>query len=162
MKSLKIIVAVLLTFSVFSCKQSSEKKEVKTETVAAANLQTLNLDIEGMTCEIGCAKTIESKISKIEGVTASKVNFEKKKGIFTYDGSKTSEEKIIATVNNLIDGKTYHASKCKQHCELDGKKDCKPGCEKACCTTKEKAHCEPGCKKACCTLEKEHGEHQHS
>ena len=33
--------------------------------------------IEGMTCAMGCAKTIEKKMAKMDGVKSAKVDFEK-------------------------------------------------------------------------------------
>ena len=39
------------------------------------NKQNISLAISGMTCEIGCAKTIQSKLSKKEGVLNANVIF---------------------------------------------------------------------------------------
>lgn len=140
MNIIKLVFIACLAIQVISCKPS-EKKEVATELNAPEKLATASVNIEGMTCEIGCAKTIESKISKLEGITESKVNFEAKKGTFTYDSNKTSEEKIINTINNLLDGKTYKANILEN--------SCKPGCEKPCCATKEKVECSKECADKC-------------
>lgn len=140
MKLAKILSIAFLAISMVACKPSTEKKEETTTTThQAANLVTSNIGIEGMTCQIGCAKTIESKISKLEGVTESKVDFETKQGTFTYDSNITSEEKIINNINGLLDGKTYKAN----HQE-----SCKAGSEKACCQ-KEKKTCSKPCAEKC-------------
>ena len=70
-------------------------------------LKHLQVKITGMTCEIGCAKTIESKISKMEGVTFSKVNFAKSIGQFSFDPKITSSEKIIEKINGIGGGNLY-------------------------------------------------------
>ncbi|MGY6649342.1 heavy-metal-associated domain-containing protein [Wenyingzhuangia sp. IMCC45574] len=142
MKLLKYIVVAVLAINTVACKPAAEKKTEAVEANLPKALVTSKVNIEGMTCEIGCAKTIESKISKLEGVTESKVDFEAKKGIFTYDSNKTSEEKIINTINGLIDGKTYKASH----------EDLKKGCSKECaekCGHKEGEPCKKACEKKC-------------
>ena len=60
-----------------------------------------------MTCEIGCAKTIESKLSKVNGILYSKVDFESRKGQFTYDANKLSEDDIVAKINGIAGGDLY-------------------------------------------------------
>lgn len=140
----KISILFLLAIAV-ACggKKSSENTTdtlVKAQQVA--NLKTVTLAIEGMTCEIGCAKTIESKVAKIDGVVTSKVSFEAKEGVFAYDADQTNPEKITQTINTLLDGKTYAAH------VVEGK-TCKPGCEKK-CTNKESASCKADCKMECC------------
>ncbi|KUO64251.1 MAG: hypothetical protein APF83_11010 [Lutibacter sp. BRH_c52] len=113
MKTLFSILA--FAFFLFSCndakkeltndKTSIEKQEV------AANYKTIEVEIEGMTCEIGCAKTIESKLSKTEGVTYSKVSFEDKVGQFTYDENKISKEDIAKKIAGIGGGALYKATK---------------------------------------------------
>ena len=108
------IISVLL----FSCntdkKQSVlEKSNVKKEEVAA-NYKSIEVDIEGMTCEIGCARTIESKLSKYNGVTYSNVSFEAKKGQFTFDSNKISQEDIISKITGIAGGEIYSISKTKE------------------------------------------------
>ena len=111
----KIITLLLLTFFIVSCgdkKESlnKEKASTKKEQVAA-NLKSVAVDIEGMTCEIGCARTIQSKLSKVDGVTYAKVNFEAKKGIFTYDSNKLSKNDIVQKINGVAGGDLYKATK---------------------------------------------------
>lgn len=168
MKLIKFVFIALISISIMSCKESSEKKSVSSEVELPAKISSIKIDIKGMTCEIGCAKTIESKISKIDGVTESKVNFEDKKGEFIFDANKTSEQEIISTINNLIDGKTYSATKHLDHCKpgcdkvcctvKEGVKECKTGGEKkACCVEKEEAKvCKKDCEKACCASKESH------
>ncbi len=87
-----------------------EKPEIKTEEIAA-NYKSIEVDIEGMTCEIGCARTIQSKLSKVDGISYSKVDFESKKGIFTFDTNKISQEDISKKIDGIAGGDIYSAVK---------------------------------------------------
>jgi len=80
MNSLKIIVSVFaIGLLITSCKQTdsnvSEKKSTletsstsKKPISADAKLVTTSFTIEGMTCAIGCAKTIEKELNETNGV----------------------------------------------------------------------------------------------
>lgn len=81
--------------------------EVKNDEELAVNIKKISLNIEGMTCEIGCAKTIESKLSKTEGVQIVSVSFDDQKGIVEYDASITDERKIVAVVQEIAGGDLY-------------------------------------------------------
>ncbi len=113
-----LISIFIISVFLFSCntdkKQSVlEKSNVKKEEVAA-NYKSIEVDIEGMTCEIGCARTIESKLSKFNGVTYSNVSFEAKKGQFTFDSNKISQEDIISKITGIAGGEIYSVSKTKE------------------------------------------------
>ena len=113
-----LISIFIISVFLFSCntdkKQSVlEKSNVKKEEVAA-NYKSIEVDIEGMTCEIGCARTIESKLSKYNGVTYSNVSFEAKKGQFTFDSNKISQEDIISKIAGIAGGEIYSVRKIKE------------------------------------------------
>ena len=110
MKSLKVTLALIIaTSSIFvSCKKENKTSEVKTtETKEIAKAETTSLEIEGMTCAVGCAKVIESKISGLEGVQKATIDFEKKTATIEYNAAIQSPEKIVETVEAIADGKTY-------------------------------------------------------
>jgi mercuric reductase len=65
---------------------------------ADANVKTVQLEITGMTCD-HCAISIEKRFEGKKGIIAKKVNHNEKKGTFVYDGSLTSREEIINTIN---------------------------------------------------------------
>ncbi len=67
----------------------------------ANNLKVMNFIIEGMTCEMGCAKGIESTLYKQKGVKLSEVNYDTKKAKVVYDSTKISESTIITLVENF-------------------------------------------------------------
>ena len=81
--------------------------------IAAANLQKASFTIEGMTCAIGCAKTIEEELSGLEGVQTATVDFEKKLATVSFDKTKQTPESLTKIVQATGDGKTYTVSKMK-------------------------------------------------
>jgi periplasmic mercuric ion binding protein len=113
MKNTLIILALIIT--AISCNNTPKKTTLenqKTKKIAiVASYKSLEVEIEGMTCEIGCARTIQSKLSKVDGVTYSKVNFEAKKGQFTFDVNKISKEDIIQKINQIGGGDLYIVTK---------------------------------------------------
>jgi len=111
----KAMYILSIAFVLFSCNDnkkelSGEKSGIEKQEIAA-NYKSIAIEIEGMTCEIGCAKTIESKLSKTEGVTYSKVSFEDKVGKFTFDENKISQEDIAKKIAGIGGGALYKATK---------------------------------------------------
>ena len=144
-----IFLFTLLSFLAVGCKNQTEKTTVKEE-ILAANMQKISLNISGMTCEIGCAKTIQSKLSKKEGVMAAKVIFTDSIANIEFDANKTSKNDLIAFVDGIAGGDLYKATEtstkkhvcdenCKKDCELKADKTaCKKDCKMACCADKKK------------------------
>ena len=120
----KLILTITLASLLFvGCKEKStdtvsdatsennalkEKKEI-----AAANLQTASFSIEGMTCEIGCAKTIEKELNGLDGVEKATIDFEKKSATISFDKTILKTENISKVVEATGDGKTYKVSNMK-------------------------------------------------
>lgn len=99
-----------LTVSLIACSQEKKEelnKQNTIETSKIANNQTYEMEIKGMTCEIGCARTIESKLSKVKGISYSKVDFESKKGTFTIDTNIINEQKVIEKIAGIAGGGLY-------------------------------------------------------
>ena len=122
----KSIAAIVLAGLLFvSCKKNAEETTtattVSTETtapkvkkeIAAANLQTASFKVEGMTCAIGCAKTIESELSDLDGVQKATVDFDKKLATVTFDKTVQNPENLTKVVQATGDGKTYKVSNMK-------------------------------------------------
>ena len=86
--------------------------KVKKE-IAAENLQTASFSIDGMTCEIGCAKTIEKELNGLDGVQKATINFEKKSATISFDKTILKTENISKVVEATGDGKTYKVSNMK-------------------------------------------------
>lgn len=101
------------------CKEKTSATDLKetTETsvaapkvkkeIAAANLQTATFAVEGMTCAIGCAKTIQEDLTALDGVQDAKVDFDTKLATVTFDKTVQNPEKLTKTVESAADGKTY-------------------------------------------------------
>ena len=116
----KSILSLVLASSLFiSCKDMSSKptenKEANVEKkiTAAVKPETASFKIDGMTCAIGCAKTIEEKLSKMNGVQKATVDFDKKQATVDFDSSILTPQKITAIVESCADGETYKVSEIK-------------------------------------------------
>ncbi|MDA9334623.1 cation transporter [Flavobacteriaceae bacterium] len=162
MKHLKTILAsAFILVLLFSCKNEAkaEIKTVETATEKAEHQLDPNaiyskaeFGIKGMTCEMGCAKTIEKKLAAMEGVKSATVDFKNEMAMIEYDVAKVNPVSITKTVSSV--GKTYSVENMKTVEAFSSfKKDCKKDCKKACCKDKnaaDKKTCANDCKKECC------------
>ena len=121
MKNLKNIgLALLITLSFASCKQENKevaKEETKKEAVSEADLakmQTASFTIDGMTCAMGCAKTIENKLAGQEGVGQAVVDFETKIATVKFDAEKQSLESLTKTIEGVAGGDSYKVTESKK------------------------------------------------
>ena len=83
------------------------------EKIAAVNLQTATFEVEGMTCAIGCAKTIQEDLTGLDGVQEAKVDFGTKLATVTFDKTVQNREKLTKVVEAAADGKTYSVKNMK-------------------------------------------------
>ena len=100
-----------------SCKKEAATKEVTAEkevgapkkevVIAAENVQTASFEIEGMTCAMGCAKTIEEELGAMEGVQKATVDFDSKKATVIYDKTIQNQDNLTKVFEATADGKTY-------------------------------------------------------
>lgn len=152
-----IFVFALACFALTSCKSQGKKEGTETNAVAE-NIKEASFKISGMTCELGCAKTIASKLSKKEGVIDAKVVFADSIATVKYDASKIDKAGIASFIEGVADGETYKAKatcKTKKPCNKT-KKECdslKIDCKKKKECTKTKAQCD-SIKKASCDKKK--------
>jgi len=170
MKTLKLALGIaLFSLTFWSCKNETEPQvktvetaevTTKKEIAADAKLAKAEFSIEGMTCAIGCAKTIEKKLSEMEGVKSATVDFDNKLAMVEYDEASVTtnslEETVVATsdkysVNNMKTVESFSTDGAKsgddkKKCNHEGKeckkgmKDCKMG-DKASCKGKSKKDC---------------------
>lgn len=110
MKLLKsVILTAVVGITVFSCKNNSEpevktveiassKKEIKAKLDPNATYAKVEFNIKGMTCAMGCAKTIEKKMAKMEGVKTAKVDFEKELAMVEFDEAKVTPNSLKEAV----------------------------------------------------------------
>ena len=105
MKIKKILFSFLLAcFVLIGCKSEAKKE------VLPVNKQNVSLAISGMTCQIGCARTIQSKLSKKEGVIDAKVIFTDSIANIEFDANTTSKEDLASFVSGIAGGELYKAS----------------------------------------------------
>lgn len=169
----KIAIAMLLVVSLVACKK--EKTEIDVVDVAQEQkeiqLKNISFEISGMTCEVGCAGTIQKKLKDTKGVQSAEIDFEAASAVVGFDANVLSTDDVIAVVEGIAGGELYKVSNvvpytgentgigccagkcvCKEACAKDSvkcKKDslkCVKGM-KPCCADSTK--CKKGMK-ACC------------
>jgi Cu+-exporting ATPase len=171
MMTLKNIGLIALTsLFIVACKNET-KPEVKTvDTEFTAEAKTLDpnahyakaeFGIEGMTCAMGCAKTIEKKIAGMDGVKSAKVDFDKELAMVEYDDAKVTPKSLEEAVKKTGDMYSVKDMKTVESFSAE-KKECKADCKMACCADKakdgqamaDKKECKADCKMACCADKK--------
>jgi len=111
-KKLSLIALTALLFA--SCKDTSKDGNLETpaegvvtdstQNKETAATETATFKIDGMTCPMGCAATIEQKLSKMDGVDKAKVDFDSKTATISFDPAKQTAESFVQTVEKIADG----------------------------------------------------------
>ena len=91
----------LLVFLLISCTQSNSS-DYKEEVLTVADTK-LEMTIDGMICQVGCAAYIDVELEKVSGVVSADVSFENKLASITYDNSLIREHDIVNSINSLKD-----------------------------------------------------------
>jgi Cu+-exporting ATPase len=106
----KILAICALAVAIVSCNNNTTPKTVTVDTGVettkkaekiqdiAANYNKAEFKIDGMTCAIGCAKRIESKLASMEGVKSAKVDFDQKLAMVEYNDAKVDFDALKGTV----------------------------------------------------------------
>ncbi|MFN4298891.1 MAG: heavy-metal-associated domain-containing protein [Thermaurantimonas sp.] len=105
----KVILFVTVLSIALACSTQSAdnaKTEVNKTAVATTSAE---LEIRGMTCEVGCKKLIEKNIRKMAGVTKFEIDFKHNSAYLEYDSSITDAEKVKEMINSINNG-TYSAT----------------------------------------------------
>ena len=169
MKTLRNIFAITMMVAfVMACKNDA-KPEVKTVEIETTEVKELNPDatytkaeftVEGMTCAIGCAATIEKKIAKMEGVKSAKVDFDKKLAMVEYDVEKVNPDLLVETVKktgvsySVKDMKTVEEFETEENSSEETKTEKgKSSSAKAAETKGKEIACKADCKMDCCAKE---------
>jgi copper chaperone CopZ len=111
-----MLMSVIATLAISCKKEVAADATAKTETKVIAEAKKpakAMLTVEGMTCAIGCAKTIEEDLSKMEGVQKAVVDFDTKIATIDYDAAVLTPDNLVKTVTSAADGKTYTVSSVK-------------------------------------------------
>ena len=111
MKFLKNILSVTFILILLSSCKTDKKVEIKTIDVSSEKIsQKLDpnavyskaeFSIKGMTCEMGCAKTIEKKLAKMYGMKSATVDFKNELALVEFDVAKINPMSITKTVNDI-------------------------------------------------------------
>jgi periplasmic mercuric ion binding protein len=98
---------------VVSCANETKKVEsdlvVKTVEIADGKNETVaNIEIEGMTCEMGCGNSIKSAIGKLEGVYTTEIKFTEEQNkdfaVVKFNPSVLNEKNIADAITSLFNG----------------------------------------------------------
>ena len=136
------VFSLTLLFAVFACTQHSKPEIKEVSTTAQMNgkvidgeLSETSFSISGMMCKMGCANTIESNLSKMEGVQEASVDFETSLATVLYNSSIVQTDDLVKTVTET--GDSYSVLNITSSSK--GKAACctKKGCSKANCAKKK-------------------------
>jgi copper chaperone CopZ len=104
----------------FSCKKTEVSQTTTIEKTVKVNSKSVaakpeiaTFTIEGMTCAVGCAKTIQDKLASMDGIQSATVDFDKKFATVEFDASKQTTDLLLKAVQETGDGKTYVVSNMK-------------------------------------------------
>lgn len=91
-----------------ACNNPSEGNEEEATTseklvIDESKVLAVDYKIDGMTCKMGCAKTIEKTVAGLNGIVSSTVDFDAEKGHFEFDASIISEKEIITAIESVAD-----------------------------------------------------------
>ncbi len=83
---------------IFGCGKDDGKDLPESKEMAAANIQKVKLDIEGMTCT-GCEYSVETALTKIAGVTNAEADYEGKSAEVAFDPEVAAVAQLVEAVN---------------------------------------------------------------
>ena len=92
-----VLAALLLAFPYYS-DAFFPKQDQKVVYVQESQVQTITLDIQGMTCT-GCEATVKNAASGVDGVLEAEASYDTGQATIKYDQSKTNPETIVAAIN---------------------------------------------------------------
>ena len=152
-------VAFTMLFAITSCAESTAMSDSKTELVTELALAPLY--IEGMICEMGCARAIEVELKNVDGVVNAIVDYKSSVASIEYNRATTSQASLVSFINSYKDG-IYSAEPLKVDCNNDCKKSCCASKKSKCssektetsCTDKSKAKCASKKTPKCCSSDK--------
>ncbi|WP_235831840.1 heavy-metal-associated domain-containing protein [Paenimyroides viscosum] len=122
MKTLKGISMLFLAATLLvSCKQNSNKQDETTTTNTVTDttnvvednvasdgisgvMQKATFQVEGMACAVGCAKVIEGKLAKMDGIKSAEVDFDTKTATVEFDDAKQNTDAIKKMVEEIANG----------------------------------------------------------
>ncbi|MFK8038054.1 MAG: heavy-metal-associated domain-containing protein [Crocinitomicaceae bacterium] len=108
---MKKFLLYLLVLGFISCKSNSIKNHdiIKNEAASIPiHNATCKISIKGMTCEIGCVRTVKSHLSKMNGVLNVKMDFDTSRTVdfsgVEFDKNMISEDEMKAEIESIANG----------------------------------------------------------
>lgn len=101
MKNLYLI--LFAAFLLVSCNQQAsgdQKSNKQNNEQNLAAVKTIQLNVSGMTCE-GCENSIETALTKVDGVVTAEASHIKATTSISYDTTKVKPEVLAETINGL-------------------------------------------------------------
>lgn len=109
--SINFLSFLILFVFLISCESKKENRDENNKTSESVAMeqdpQQVKIDIKGMTCEIGCARLIQSKLYKADGVTYAKISFEDSSGIVSFDQNRITRDRIVEVIEKTAGGDIY-------------------------------------------------------
>jgi|TARA_B100001564_G_scaffold352994_1_gene361282 Cu+-exporting ATPase len=103
---------------ILNCKQNKEAEIIPVDLVDSQSQNdtkqanklsyaTASFTIKGMSCEMGCARAIENKLSSLDGISKASINFKEEMATVKFDANKIDEPLLISTVTSLSQTSSY-------------------------------------------------------
>lgn len=92
------VFAIVMTAFPYYSSVFYPKNEKEIIVVDKANIQTINIEIKGMTCA-SCEEHINHSVNQLDGIINIKSSYENGNSVIEFDNSKTSIEEIKKSVN---------------------------------------------------------------
>ena len=103
----------LLPLILLSCNTESSEVDTETQKVEIAKKDIkadteVKIEIEGMTCEMGCVTTIRNKVNRMKGVTKFDMDFDVERSFdfstVQFDSRVVSSDDIKNTIEEIAQG----------------------------------------------------------
>lgn len=102
------IVALLASCNGVGSGDKPSTNPAQTETVSKiAKKAIARIQVDGMTCAMGCAKAIENNLKDLSGVKFASVDFEKNEAKVEFNTTELSKDDLIETITSTNGGGKY-------------------------------------------------------
>ena len=126
--------SLAIIFLISSCSETTAQSADVTQEVVKNSIMAMG--IEGMTCAMGCAKSIETELKNVDGVSNAVVDFESATASIEFNPGLVSEARLLAFVNDYKDG-SYKATTMLAQKNDKSKTSCCASKAKACSSDKQ-------------------------
>jgi Cu+-exporting ATPase len=101
-----------IPFLLFACGTDADTTATESEVVIAKEDikadSKIQLEIGGMTCEMGCVSTIRNRVTQMKGSTTFEMDFDKERetdfAIVSFDSRLLTEEDIKTEIESIAQG----------------------------------------------------------